>query len=287
MTTGRWNRVTVVGCGLIGASFALAMKQTGACTRLAGWDASASVIDEALKSGVIEEVDRSFMNGEVSSSDLVYLAMPVGEIIAFLRERGPQIKPGALVTDAGSTKQEVCRAAREQFSKAWRFIGGHPIAGSHRRGLAHARADLFNAAPYVLVSGENQDEDPALMALQETLDLFGARVTLMTASEHDRAMAQISHLPQLVASALAATIKEQPEAAALINLAGPGYGDMTRLAGSSWSMWRDILATNSTPVAVALELLIEKLAAVRDELRDYSERTEHGLSKARALFEKS
>lgn len=284
MTTCRWQRVTVVGCGLIGASFALAMRRAGACKRLAGWDSSSSILDEALKRGVIDEVDGSFAGGGVSSSDLIYLAMPVGEIINFLRERGPQVKPGALVTDAGSTKEEVCRAARERFPKDRRFVGGHPVAGSHMTGLEHARAELFTGAPYVLTSVEDEENQQAIIALEETLDHLGARVELMTAREHDRAMALVSHLPQLLSSALAALVKDQPGAAALVNLSGAGYRDMTRLADSSWSVWRDILATNPVSVAAALDALVAKLSAVRDELRDYSGRDPQALGAARALF---
>src|SRR5688572_9128722 len=148
-----WNRVTIIGCGLIGASFALALRRAGACAQIAGWDSSASELDEAVRTGVIDDVDQAFANpglvdaknpGEgVSRSDLIYLAMPVGEIIDFLRTRGSQIRPDAVITDAGSTKVEICRAARLYLPEAHQFIGGHPVAGSHLHGLAHARSDLF------------------------------------------------------------------------------------------------------------------------------------------------
>lgn len=272
--TAIWNRVTIIGCGLIGASFALALRHASVCARIAGWDASASVLHEALGTGVIDEVDQAFSSehasGDVSSSDLIYLAMPVGEIIEFLRERGRQIKPGAVITDAGSTKVEICRAARLHLSEAQQFVGGHPVAGSHLQGLAHARSDLFDGAPYVLVTDGDQDGGHAHTAIKETLDMLGARVTSMTAVEHDRVMALVSHLPQIVSSALAAVAQDQPDADALVSLSGAGYRDMTRLASSSWSMWGDILATNSTETAAALDALIRKLTAVRDELRECS-----------------
>ncbi|MDQ3666973.1 MAG: prephenate dehydrogenase/arogenate dehydrogenase family protein [Acidobacteriota bacterium] len=285
--TIKWNRVTIIGCGLIGASFALALRRADACARLAGWDSSPSVLDEALRRGVIDEVDGSFASGCVSSSDLIYLAMPVGEIIGFLRERGLQVKPGALVTDAGSTKQEVCRAAREQFPKNHGFVGGHPVAGSHLTGLKHARADLFTGAPYVLTTAEDERDRQEVFALEQTLGLFGARVMLMTAGEHDRAMALVSHLPQLVSSALAATIKDQPDGVALISLSGAGYRDMTRLADSSWLVWRDILVTNPTLIAAALDALLTKLTDVRNELHEYSERAGTALGVTSVLFEES
>jgi len=284
--TALWNRVTIIGCGLIGASFALALRRSGASAQIAGWDSSGSELDEAVRTGVIDEVDQAFANTGVSSSDLIYLAMPVGKIIEFLRERGRQVGPGAVVTDAGSTKVEICRAAELHLSKAQQFIGGHPVAGSHLQGLAHARSDLFAGAPYVLVADGGPDEEEARTALTTTLCLFGACVTSMTADEHDRVMALVSHLPQIVSSALAAVTKDQPDADALFGLSGPGYRAMTRLAASSWSMWGDILTTNSTETVAALDSLVGKLTAVRDELRECSE---HGgkLNMTRRLFGES
>jgi prephenate dehydrogenase len=301
LTENGWGRVTVVGCGLIGASFALALRRAGACARVAGWDASPSVLDEALSRGIIDEVDYAVADGGVSESDLVYLATPVGAVIEFLRERASQIKPGAVVTDAGSTKREVCRAARESLPRDRRFVGGHPVAGSHLRGPAHARADLFDGAPYVLVdeserdrdevggngSGRDEGERRTRDALAETLRRTGARVTWMTACEHDRAMALVSHLPQLVSSALAATVEAQPDGAALGRIAGAGFGDMTRLAASEWSVWRDILETNPSEVAAALDAFLSKLALVRDELRDCSAGERDALRVTGSLFNRS
>ncbi|MDT5269156.1 MAG: prephenate dehydrogenase [Acidobacteriota bacterium] len=270
MTKPRWNRVTVVGCGLVGASFALALRHAGACASVAGWDTDSRVLDEALRLGAIDETDEAFNEGGVSHSDLVYLAVPVGQIVEFLRAGALHVKPGAVVTDAGSTKVEVCRAARACAQKGWRFVGGHPVAGSHLRGPAHARADLFEGAPYVLTAPEDGSDPAALAALEETLSLLGARVRVMRAAEHDRALARLSHLPQLVSCALAATVSEETDEVELSALAGAGYRDMTRLAASPWGIWRDILATNPSEVADALDSLIPKLAAARDGLREHS-----------------
>ena len=280
-----WHRVTVVGCGLIGSSFALALKRLCAPPlRVAGWDASPRVLDEALGRGIIDEVDEAFARGEVSSSDLIYLAMPVGEIIDFLSQRGEQVKPGALITDAGSTKQEVCGAARSRLPKDRLFVGGHPIAGSHLRGPAHARADLFTRAPYVLTVDEEMRQSPALLRLEETITLMGARLRFMTACEHDRAMALVSHLPQLVSSALVSLLRDQTDALALDALAGTGYRDWARLADSSWLVWRDILATNPSQIADALDCLGQKLAAVSAELRACSTGGGDELGAARVMF---
>jgi prephenate dehydrogenase len=293
MSKPLWDRVTLVGCGLVGASFALALKRAGACLSVAGWDADPQVLDEALRLGAIDDVDEAFDAGGVSRSDLVYLATPVGQIVEFLRAGAPHVKPGAVVTDAGSTKVEVCRAARAQTQKGWRFVGGHPVAGSHLRGPAHARASLFEGAPYVLTPPEDGSDPAALDALAETLSLLGARVRVMRAEEHDRALASLSHLPQLVSCALAATVTEETDEVELNALAGPGYRDMTRLAASPWGIWQDIFATNSSEVADALDALIPRLAAARDGLREHARqlceelegaRRGEGLAATRSLF---
>jgi prephenate dehydrogenase len=272
-----WERVTVVGCGLVGASFGLALKRARACVSVAGWDTDSAALEEAGRLGAIDEVDEAFASGGVSASDLVYLATPVGQIVEFLRACARRVGPGAVVTDAGSTKVEVCRAARAFAREGRRFVGGHPIAGSHLRGPSHARESLFEGAPYVLtpVEGTNDCEDvsdpaslAALAALEETLRRLGARVCVTTADQHDRALALVSHLPQLASGALAATVAALPDADALKGLSGAGFRDMTRLAASPWAVWRDILATNSSEVADALDAFINKLSAARDELRD-------------------
>src|ERR1044071_6846931 len=206
--TKRWDRVTVVGCGLVGASFALALKRAGACGRVAGWDTDAAALEEAMRREAVDEVDEAFGAGGVSPSELIYLATPVGQIVEFLRAGAPHVGPGAVVTDAGSTKVEVCRAASSQTEKSWRFVGGHPIAGSHLRGPSQGDAKLFDGAPYVLTPPEDGSDPSALDALAETLRSLGARVRVMPAEEHDRALARLSHLPQLVSCALAATVKE-------------------------------------------------------------------------------
>ena len=284
MSAPKWERVTIVGCGLVGASFALALRRAGLCGRLAGWDSSVSVLDEAIARGVIDEVDWAFGGRAVSSSDLVYLAMPVREIIRFLSKRGRQVKPGALITDAGSTKMEVCRAARASVPPGREFVGGHPVAGHHLGGLAHARAELFEGASYVLIRAEDEAARPALEVLTKTVEATGARVRLLTPQEHDRAMAFVSHAPQLAASALSAVVREQRDAAALKSLAGSGYRDMTRLASSPWSIWRDILETNSSEIADAVDALASKLSASAAELREYAKRGAGELSVTADFF---
>lgn len=263
--TRQWNRVTVVGCGLIGASFAMALRDAAASDCILGWDTDASVLDEALEHGVIDDVDRGVSLGH-SSSDLIYLAMPVKAIIDFLSKQATTLRDKTLITDAGSTKVEVCLAARKHLPARTAFVGGHPIAGSQLSGVANARADLFRGASYVLTLEPEAQRSSSMAAFERTLEAIGARVEVSTAAAHDRAMAYFSHLPQLLSSALAATIKDQ--AGLDSKLAGPGYRDMTRLAASPWSVWRDIFATNALPVSDALKTLISELERACADLRN-------------------
>ena len=283
-TKQKWKQVTIVGCGLIGSSFALALKRSKLCERVLGWDISATVLNEALKLGVIDGLDHAFPAGDISDSDLIYLATPILQIVRFLRERIPQTMPGAIITDAGSTKRAIRKAAKEYLPDNRHFIGGHPIAGSHLSGVRYASADLFIAATYVLTTDNSAPGSQPFGLLRETVEALGAHVKLMTAADHDRALALTSHLPQLLSSSLAKTIVEQDDAAELIALAGPGYKDMTRLAESSWSMWRDVLATNPTEIGTALDLIVEKLSSARDELHRFRTEDDSEFNALRKLF---
>jgi prephenate dehydrogenase len=278
------KRASVVGCGLIGASFALALRRCSPSVRIAGWDTSSIALNEALERSIIDEIDEALAGEQVSTSELIYLAMPVGGIRSFLRGHGAQVARGAIVTDAGSAKSEVCETALNYLPEGRLFVGGHPVAGSHLAGLAHARADLFENAPYVLIKDPLNENDEALASMKELIQMLGARVILTTAAEHDRAMALVSHLPQLISSTLAATIDGQADSDALQRLAGSGYRDMTRLAGSSWSLWGDIFAANAEPIVNALDEMLDRLVAARDELREGARQPDPHLLKTSALF---
>lgn len=282
MASLRFSRVTIIGCGLIGGSFALSLRRIEPGTIIAGWDSSPAALKAALKRGVIEKIDEAFANGGVSDSDLVYLAMPVSAIIEFLRTSRGRTKPEAVLTDAGSTKEDICRVASKHLPEDRIFIGGHPIAGSEHAGVSHARADLFAGAPYVLIDGE---ESAHRRQLKKMLSEMGARVKLMSAAEHDRALAKVSHLPQLLSTALAATVKNDPNSADVLDVAGAGLGRMTRLSKSSWSVWRDILATNPAFIKQALDDFMLRLEALRVEIATCSAEKPSELIVARQLFD--
>jgi prephenate dehydrogenase len=288
MTHYLWNRVTVVGCGLIGASFALALKQNKLCHSIAGWDSDPSVLDEALKVCVIDDIDDCFASGSAtrSESDLVYMAMPVGSIISFLKNQDISVKAGCVITDAGSTKAEICNAADAYLSIDRHFVGGHPIAGSHNSGLSHARPDIFEGAPYVLIQ-KHSDEGNAFAKVEQTVEALGSQVYRMRAAQHDRVMSSLSHLPQLISVALSETARKQLGSDFFLKLSGEGYRDMTRLADSSWSMWEDILRTNAGPIADALDLFGERISAIVTELRELETSPTAKLPQAKRLFKAS
>ena len=256
------NRVTVIGCGLIGGSFALALRRVEPGITIVGCDNSPAALNGAVRRQVIDGVDEALASGGISNSDLIYLAMPINPTIDFLRTAGEQTKVGAVITDAGSTKKEICRVARKHLPGDRIFVGGHPIAGSEHSGVAHARADLFSGAPYVLT---NEAGSPCHL-LERLLAEMGARVERMTPEEHDCLLAMSSHLPQLVSTALAATISMNAQVEDIERVSGPGLRDMTRLANSAWPMWRDILQTNAQNVSVAIDEFVAMLQGIRDDL---------------------
>ena len=174
-----FKHIAVVGVGLIGGSFALAVRRAGGCERITGWD-SREVLEQAMARGVIDGVEEAFDSGETSDADLVYLAAPVGAIVSFLRTRSKSLKPGAIVTDAGSTKRDICRIARRALPREVIFIGGHPMAGSERAGLEFADADLFRGAAYALVPGDDARPD-AVRAMVDTVRSLGATPISLTA----------------------------------------------------------------------------------------------------------
>jgi prephenate dehydrogenase len=261
----RFDHVSIVGLGLIGGSFALAARRAGLARRITGYD-RAEAISKALDSGLIDDIETAFENEGHSDADFIYLAAPVGSIIEFLKTRGDSIKPGAIVTDAGSTKREICRAARAAISGRAFFVGGHPLAGSHRTGIDFASADLFTGAPYAIVLDEEaftasgQYREAASRVI-ETVKRIGATPIEVSAEDHDRAVARTSHLPQLVSTSLALLFEGAGES--LVELSGSGLASMTRLAQSNWLVWEDICKTNADEIDAALAAFIEKLDALR------------------------
>lgn len=255
-----FDRALVVGVGLVGGSWALALRRAGFAGPVIGFERPEAA-DVLRASGIVDLVEERVPNSsDVRPGDLVVLAMPVGAIVELLRVEARGYPAGALVTDVGSTKRVVVRAAD---GLAADFVGGHPMAGSERSGVEAARADLFDGAPYFLCAPETE----SVRRMEAVVAALGATPVVTTPAEHDRIVAFASHLPQLVSSALAATLTREEL------VGGPGLTDMTRLAASSWSIWRDILMTNRDLLGRALDETIARLTKARDALLAGDERT--------------
>ncbi len=269
-----FNHITIVGCGLLGGSFALALRRAGYTGKMTACGGTRGP-QLAVERGLADAIEVSFERHEICEADLIFLAAPIGGIIDFLKTRGKQLQPGAIVTDAGSTKTEICRVASASLSDGIAFIGGHPMAGSENTGVEYARADLFDRATWALMT-EHSGTDAQFTQLKELLESLGARPLLTQPENHDAAVALISHLPQLVSSTLATLLlaeksRDSAEVELARKLAATGWRDMTRLAGSSWSVWRDIVMTNQPRLVSALTGMIAELQLLKDalETRDY------------------
>ena len=250
----------IVGVGLIGGSFGLALRAAGFRGGILGVS-SPPAIEAARARGAIDR--GASLEEAARAADLIYLAQPISRILETLERLGPLVRPDALVTDAGSTKRAIVTKARECLGPA-SFLGGHPMAGKEARGAEAASADLFARRPYLLVTPERKTA--AMDEFVSWVEAAGALPRWMSAEEHDRLVAASSHVPQLVSTALASSLGGRADASEVAAAAGPGLRDMTRLAMSSYEIWRDILATNSDEIAAALDGVQEELARIRTAL---------------------
>lgn len=271
------HTVAIIGVGLIGGSFGLALKKAGFTGTIVGASSEAT-LRAALARGAIDEA--APLADAARGADLIYLAQPIGRILDTLHHVDGFVNHGTLITDAGSTKSAIVSAARQHIRRG-AFLGGHPMAGKEKRGVAEADADLFRGRTYVLTP-----HDPAVLGTAaaaeflEWLKRIGAQPVILSAEEHDRIVAFTSHLAQLASTALAATVAEH--AGDHLAVAGPGLADTTRLALSPFELWRDILATNSSSIEQALTAYIIKLEHLRDNLRTREIESEFEIASALA-----
>ena len=257
------HSVAIVGTGLIGSSFGLALRQAGFDGPITGVSSPRAIAD-AMAAGAI---DRGAPLAEaVAQADLVFLAQTIGRILDTIRHLDPLVRPDAIVTDAGSTKCKITDLARQSIARC-QFLGGHPMAGKEKRGAAEADGGLFRGRTWALTPDEPSElATPAARDFRSWIERIGARIMVLDAEEHDRVVALTSHLPQLASTALAATVADRL-AAPHWQMAGPGLEDMTRLALGSYDLWRDILATNTEHIERALAVYIQKLEHMRENLR--------------------
>ena len=238
-----FNQLGVIGCGLMGGSFALALKRGGLVKRVVGYSKSPSTTERAKKMGVIDVATESALLA-VSGSDIVLIAVPVAASEATFKAIRHLVEPGVLFMDVGSTKRDVVDAARRVLKERVRsFVPAHPIAGKELAGIAHADAALYSGRQVILTPLPQTDAE----LVQKATDVWaaiGSQVLRMTPENHDAAFAAVSHLPHLLAFAYFSAVHKQPAGKDFLSLAGPGFRDFTRIAASDPAVWRDILLSN-------------------------------------------
>ena len=265
-----FQQITIIGVGLIGGSFAVALKKRGYEGAIVGCDREA-VLERAMSHGVL---DRVVVRPEeaVRGSDLVLLATPVGAIVELIERLGPLLPSGVLLSDTGSTKAEIIARARAVFGKhaAQRFLAGHPMAGNETSGIEFADPGLFENAVWFLVCDDDATAPlpPRAEEFCELVKMIGARPIRMGSDRHDHLCAWISHLPQMISTALATALEEQfDDDPQLLRMGGRALREMTRTASSPYSMWRDIALTNTENIQEALLQLEQHLGYIRENLR--------------------
>ncbi len=262
-----FRKVAIFGVGLIGGSFALALKKAGAVEQVVGVGRSQRSLERAVELGIIDAFATSSAQA-VAGADLVLIAAPVAQTGAILAAIRPHLEPGTVVTDAGSTKTDVVAAARAALGECiGKFVPGHPIAGREQNGPDAALVDLYVGKKVVLAAlPENDPADVERVA--QAWRLCGAVIHALSAEEHDKVFAAVSHLPHLLAYALVDDIARKPHAALLFQYAASGFRDFTRIAGSSPEMWRDITLANQPAMLAELDAYLVQLGQLRTMLAE-------------------
>jgi len=257
----RFERVAIVGVGLIGGSFALALKAAKLCGHVVGVGRNPANLNTALERGAIDSIEPD-AGLAARDADLLLVAAPVAQFREIFSGIGPHLKPGAVVTDAGSTKRDVVAAARAGLgARLDRFVPAHPIAGAEKSGAAAASAELFRDRRVVLTPLETSSAQAVEMAAA-AWEACGARLSRMTPEEHDGVFAAVSHLPHVLAYALVSDIAGRPDAARLFGYAAGGFRDFTRIASSHPEMWRDICVANRDRILAEIASFSRELAKV-------------------------
>ena len=266
------KRVAIVGTGLIGASVGLALKAGGFAGEVVGWDANAVELAAAKSAGAIDVALSSNGATLACDADVFVLATPVLPILDWMQKLAPVLKESQLVTDVGSTKVEICAAGVKQFNQPGRagFLPGHPMAGKESGGAALAEAGLFRGATWLFTPLGHESE--LMREWRTAVAGFGSVVREIDAARHDEVCAWVSHLPQMLSTALAALLEDTFASdadgmAAVQAIGGRALRETTRLGASPYSMWRDVALTNTAPIAETLLALEQRLAHLRENLR--------------------
>ena len=247
-----FGRVTIVGVGLIGGSIGLGLKERGLVQEVVGVGRRESSLKKASGRGAIDTSTLNLAEG-CQGAEIVVLAVPVSLIAEMARRAMPRLAPGTIITDVGSTKAAIVNDIERFLREEVHFIGGHPLAGSEKRGVGFARSDLFEGARTILTPTQHTS-DAALKKISTFWRSLGAKVSLLSPEEHDHILAHISHLPHLVAMALVGAVPEEA-----LSYAASGFKDTTRIAASDPEIWRDILLSNKEEVLKALKRFRQEL----------------------------
>jgi prephenate dehydrogenase len=258
MTTRTFNKIVVFGVGLIGGSFAMALRKVEAVGEVVGFGRSEKTLVHAQQLGIIDRIGKDIA-AEVADADLVFLATPVGQMAELMKRIAPHLGTHTLITDGGSTKSDVVREAYAQLGKkAAQFVPAHPIAGGEQSGAAAARADLFQWKKVVLTPLP-ENSAVSVDRVRRAWEQCGAMVSTMTPKQHDEVFAVVSHLPHLLSFALVHGIAQQDNRDLLLSFAAGGFRDFTRIAASSPEMWRDICLANREALSKELQIYIAEL----------------------------
>jgi prephenate dehydrogenase len=258
----RVKTLAVIGVGLIGGSFAAALRRAGAVSTVVGHDRDGSALERAAALGIIDTAAGSASEA-ARGADLIVVAVPVRAIGAVLHDVALAMDATAVVTDVGSTKGEVIRTAKEELRDLFpRFVPGHPIAGRETSGVESALPDLFRGARVVLTPAAETAPD-AIEVVRGAWEAAGAKLSNVTADEHDRIFAAVSHLPHLLSFALVSEIAARENSAELLGFAAGGFRDFTRIAASSPEMWRDIALQNRDALLAEIDRYGAQLAVFR------------------------
>lgn len=259
------NKLVVIGVGLIGGSFAIGLRRSNMVNQIVGVGRSWENLSSALGTYVIDSAETSAVNA-LQDADLVMLAIPVGQIERVMLEIAPHLPANCIVTDVGSTKQDVIEVARRCLPNHLdRFVPGHPIAGAEQSGVKAATDDLFQGKNVILTPlAETSSE--AVAVVKALWQQCGASVHEMTPQTHDAIFAAVSHLPHVLSYALVADIAARPNASELFSFAAGGFRDFTRIASSSPEMWRDICLANREALLGELDAYLEQVKQMREAI---------------------
>ncbi len=262
-----FNQLGVIGCGLMGGSFALALKRAGLVKRVVGYSKSPSTTEKAKKLGIIDVAAESALLA-VSGSDIVLLAVPVAATETTFKAIRHLVEPGVLFMDVGSTKRDVVDAARRVLrERVASFVPAHPITGKEVSGITHADAALYSGRQ-VIITPLAQTLPELVQKATDVWSAIGAQVLKMTPENHDAAFAAVSHLPHLLAFAYFSAVVNQPAGKDFLSLAGPGFRDFTRIAASNPEMWRDVLVANREEVLKQSQRFRRALDALEHVIRE-------------------